>query len=253
MRSSGRFLLILLIGGCAAPTVRYADRSVTAEQVQESVRANYAALSTLLGSGNISVESPEMAQSGSFTLKLKKPDSLLVVLEGPFGIEVGAALVTRKEFLFYNSLSNKLFTGSTNAVNLSKMLRMNIEFDEMLSLFTGGLFFAEDQREPDDFQIEDEQFVLTFRNSTGSRRYWIEPEAMLIGRIQHLDQRGRLVIEQWFSDFQPSGETRVPRRMRVIQHRERRAVSVAYSDISVNTDPVDCTLRVPSNAERVQW
>jgi hypothetical protein len=130
---------------------------------------------------------------------------------------------------------------------------MNIEFDEMLSLFTGGLFFSEDQREPDDFQIEEEQFLLTFQNSTGTRRYWIEPESMLIAKIQHLDRRGRLMIEQWFSDFQPTGDTTVPRRMRVIQHRERRAVSIAYSDVSVNTEPVDCTLHVPSNAEKVRW
>ena len=246
--------VIILAAGCAGPaSVRYADRTFTAEHVQESVRQNQAKVFAVQGSGNISVESPEIAQSGSFTINLRKPDSLLVKLEGPFGIEVGAALVTRKEFLFYNGLQNRLITGSTNAKNLNRILRMHVEFDDLLNLFTGGLFFSEDERAPDAFTIEEEQFVLTFDHDQGIRRYWVDPQSMLIARIQHFDRRGRMIFEQRFSNFRSFGETTLPQRMRLTQHLERRAVSIAFSDVAVNSSTTDCTLHVPSNAQRVRW
>ena len=56
----------------------------------------------MIGEGKFTIETPEIAQSASFFLNLQKPDSVMLRIEGPFGIEVGAAIVTRDEFLFYN-------------------------------------------------------------------------------------------------------------------------------------------------------
>ncbi len=255
MKIEKQILFVMIVyAGCAGPaSVRYADRTFTAEHIQESVRQNQAKVFTVKGSGNISVESPEIAQSGTFTLNVRKPDSLLVKLEGPFGIEVGAALVTRHEFLFYNGLQNRLITGSTNAKNLNRILRMHVEFDDLLNLFTGGLFLNEDERAPDTFIIEEEQFVLAFDHKEGSRRYWVDPQSMLIARIQHLDRRGRMIYEQRFSNFRSFGETTLPQRMRMTQHLERRAVSISFADVAVNASTTDCTLHIPSNAQRVRW
>jgi hypothetical protein len=247
-------IFMVALAGCAgSPEVRYADRSVTADEVQESVRLNYAQLRTLVGSGNISVETPELSQNGSFTLNLRKPDSLLVKFEGPFGIDVGGVLLTRQDFRFYNSLQNRLITGSTTSDNLRKALKLDVGFDDMMNLFTGGLFFSEDRRDPDEFMIESETFVLAFTHKGGVRRYLVDPATMLIGRIQHMDSGGRLLVEQRFSDFTAYGGMMIPRRVRITQSRERRAVSISYSDLQVNTPSLDFKLNVPSNAERIQW
>jgi outer membrane lipoprotein-sorting protein len=244
----------VLLAGCAGPaSVRYADRTITAEQVRESVRQRQAKVVTMQGSGNISVETPEMAQSGSFTLALHRPDSLLVKLEGPFGLEVGAALVTRRQFLFYNGLQNRLIVGPTNAANLKKILRIQVEFDDLLNLFTGGLFVSEDNRSPDSFTIEDEHFVLAFDNPQGSRRYWVDPQSHVIVRIQHLDRRGRLVFEQRYANFRAIGEAIIPHHMFLTQHLERRSVAIALFDLSINPSFTTCSLQIPSNAQRVEW
>lgn len=242
------------MAGCAGPAaVRYADRTITADDVQRSVRQHQATIATLQGSGNISVETPEMAQSGSFTITLRKPDSLLVKLEGPFGLEVGAALITRREFLFYNGLQNRLITGPTNPQTMRKILRVAIEFDDLLNLFSGGWFLEEDDRSADSFTIEEEHFVLAFNHHEGVRRYWVDPQSWLIGRIQHLDGRGRLILEQRFGNFRAVGNVTIPQHLRLIQHQERRFVAIAFSDILLNSSLTSCMLQVPPNAERVQW
>ena len=244
--------LMVLWGCSSSSSLRTSARTVTPELVQQSVRTNQERVRSLKGSGNITLETPEIAQSGSFELMLRKPDSVFVKLEGPFGIEVGAALLTRKEFFFYNSLQNRLISGTMNASNLRRILRVNLSFDELLNMITGGTFFPEDQGAPDTVTIEDNQSVLTYRHESGSRRYWIDPESLLIARIQHVDRQGKLRFEQRFANFRSIEGTSLPYRVRITQLAERRTVALSYSSIAINTDALRFTLEVPENAERVR-
>jgi len=239
-----------VLAGCASKSVRYADRTVTADMLQERVGENQDRVHALTGSGTISVETSEMAQSGSFELTLRKPDSLLVKIEGPFGIDVGLALVTRDRFSFYYSFQNRLVEGPTNPANLSKVFHIPIDFDDVLNLFTGGFFLSEDRVSPSTFSIENEEFVMTYNSYTGTRRYWVDPQTMQIVKIQHLDGSGRLVLEQLFSKFQTLNGVTIPHYVRVTMVRDRRRVSIAYSDVTVNPSDIDFSFDVPRNAAR---
>lgn len=205
------------------------------------------------GEGTLNVETPEFAQSASFIFTLRRPDSILVRIHGPFGIDVGSALLTRSDFLFYNSLRNQLISGTMNAANLGRILRINLTFDEVISLFTGGTFFSDDRREPDAFELEEGQFVLNYTHDSGTRRYWIDPSSLLINRIQLLDNQRKLEFEQRFTNFRAVEATLVPHSIRVTQHRERRVLSISYSSVSLNTYASRLHLNVPVNAERIQW
>ena len=249
------FLSVLLVlGGCASiPPAHLAGKSITPDMVQRTVTVNRGRIQSMNGAGTITVESLEMAQSGSFELVLRKPDSILVKIEGPFGIHVGSALLTRSGFTFYNSIQNQLVTGSVNAANLNRIFRVNLTFDELLNLFTGGSFFEGDRNSPDSLTIEDNQFVMTYGNSDGTRRYWIDPATLLITKIQHTDTRGKLVLEERFEKFKAVGDASLPRQIRLTQHQAHRVVAVAFSSLAINTDAAPLVLEIPTNAERVRW
>lgn len=245
---------LVALGGCASvPNANLANRAITPEMVQRIVRDNRERVHTLKGSGTITVETPDMAQSGSFDLLLHKPDSMLVQVQGPFGLHVGSVLLTRTDFLFYNSLKNQLITGTVNASNLNRIFRINLTFDELLSLFTGGSFFAGDIDASDSLMVEDNQFVLMHRNDAGSRRYWIDPTSLLITKIEHLDLNGELFFEERFENFRALGQTYLPRYVRLTQQLTRRVVAVSFSSFAINTGGVPLSLDVPTNAERVRW
>ena len=248
-------LLVAIVAGGCAPTAstRIAANKVTPELVHQSVRNNQDRVRSLKGSGHITVESPEIAQTGSFELLLRKPDSVLVKFEGPFGLDVGAALLTRNDFFFYNSLQNRLTSGSMSPSNLSRILRVSLTFEELLSLLSGGTFFSEDQGEPDSLSVEDDQFVLIYSHASGSRQYWIDPNSLLIAKIQHFDRQGKPIFEQRFGNFRSVDGTTLPHNVRVLQIRERRAVALFFSSIAVNTDELRFSLDVPKNAQRVRW
>jgi outer membrane lipoprotein-sorting protein len=246
--------IVIILNGCASvPTANLAVKAITPEMVQRTVKVNRERVQSLNGSGTITVETPDIAQSGSFELMMHKPDSILVKFEGPFGIHVGAALLTRTGFVFYNSLQNKLITGSINAANLNRIFRVNLTFDELLNLFTGGSFVAGDDNKPDSLVVEESQLVMSYGDSAGVRRYWIDPGTMLIVKIQHTDATGKLVLEERFERFRDVGEASLPRQIRLTQHQARRVVAVTFSSLAVNAGDAPLVIDIPTNAERVRW
>jgi len=247
------FSVFSLVGCRTTSMLNLGSRMISSTEVQEVVRENHARIQSLKGEGRISVETPEIAQSGSFILTLLKPDSVLINLQGPFGIKIGSALVTRTGFLFYNSFENKLITGSSNMENLNRILHVQLNFDNLLNLFSGGTFLEEDLRSPDETRIEDNQFVFIYASNNTSRRYWINPTTLSIQKVQFIDNGGKITLEQTFSDFENINGIEMPYSIRVKQPKKRRMLALKYSDISVNAEQLKFTLTIPSNAERIRW
>jgi outer membrane lipoprotein-sorting protein len=245
------FLLAALAGCTSQKSLRTVVRSASFEEVSQSVTANHDRIHTLKGEGRISIETPEMAQTASFTLLIRKPDSLLISLRGPFGIKVGTALITKKDFFFYNSLQNTLTTGTTNEENILRIFHMSLNFDDILNLFSGGVFSAADLHHPDEQRIENDLLLFVYFSGEEKRYYWIDPSTLLIRKIQEIDRNGTVAFEQNFRDFEETGNTVVPRSIQIIQPVKRHRISLSYSDVELNNTAIECTLTVPENAERI--
>jgi outer membrane lipoprotein-sorting protein len=246
-------VLLAFVGCNSSRVATVGNRHISYEEVQEAVQHQQQYIHSLHGEGKISVETPDMAQSGSFTLFLRKPDSVLVKLQGPFGIKVGFALITRDEFIFYNSFENKLIRGAASEKNISRILHVRLSFDDMLNLLGGGTFFEDDRRTPDDARIEEDQWTFIYKHNGVQRIYWIDPITSLIGKIQQLDTNGKLILEQRFSNFQSVDGTDVPFNIRITQPREQQMLSLVYSDVSLNTADWQFTFSIPSSAEQIRW
>jgi len=247
-------IFIAAISGCRTTSpLSLGSRSISYAEVQELSRKHHTYIQSMTAEGRISVETPEIAQSGSFILTLQKPDSLLIILQGPFGIKVGSALVTRDGFIFYNSLENKLITGLSSKENLNRILHVQLSFDDLLNIFAGGTFLENDLHAPDETQVEDNQFVFIFTSQGTSRRYWIDPATLGIQKIQFLDQTGRLALEQDFSDFEDVNGSAVPYTICVTQPKARQRLILTYSEVVLNTEKLHFTFTISPNAERIHW
>ena len=244
---------VFILAGCAShSTVNLASRNVTSEEIHVAVRANQARIRSMTAEGKMTIETPEIAQSASFFLNLQKPDSVMIRIEGPFGIEVGAAIVTREEFLFYNILQNRVISGSTSPANLSRFLRVSITFEDMLTLFSGGSFSVGDAEDADNISVDDDHLIMGYHNGGLKRTYWVDPQTLLILKVQLLDSDGKLVLEQRFFNHKTVEGATVPFSVQVTQPRERRRVSIAYSDLQVNVPAGQFTINIPANAERIR-
>ncbi len=248
--------LAVLLGsmGCrTTSTVNLANRPVSSTEVQSVVRTHVEQIRSLQGEGRISVETPDIAQTASFAVTLRKPDSILVRLEGPFGITIGSALITRGEFFFYNSLQNKLISGSSRSENLNRIFHVQLGFDDLLNFFSGGTFLDDDLRAPDETRIDNDQYLFVYKSDTADRLYWIDPNTFLIRKMQYVDRNGRPVLEQTFNNFQKVGGIEMPYTVRVLQPKARQMVALTYSDLAINAESIPFTFTIPSDAERIRW
>ena len=120
------FCSMIALSGCA-PTkeLRRPAANYSAQQVIDAVNSRRHDIATLEAKGSISVESPSFVNSGSFELRLKRPDSVLVDIEGPFGIHVASALFAKGHYMFYNSFKNEVMEGEVNGGNLPAFMNIH--------------------------------------------------------------------------------------------------------------------------------
>lgn len=214
------------------------------------VRDRAGFVKTLGGSGTITVETREASTSGSFDVVLKKPDSLRVEFRGPFGIHVGTLTVSRDEFVFFNRRENTAVIGKPDGSTLQSMFRLKIRFEELLNAFAGGFPDADDHDSLAGFSVDQDLYVLLFRNADGTKEYRIDGDDFLVMGYRMLDAQGTATLIGFISRTTETDNVTMPSLLRIVFPDEHRSVTIAYDDIWINK-PVDCSFVLPKNVERI--
>jgi len=242
------FIALLIVGGCAPSAKVVRERTLSAADVMSRVYARGSAVSSLQGNGSITIESPDGSASGSFDLSLKKPDSLLVDLHGPFGFHVGTLMLSRNRFLFYNRMENTALIGRPDGQTLNSLFRLHMEFDEILRSFTGEFAAPRATDSLEGESVENDSYVIRFRTERGTREYHIDGDEFVVESYRLLDSAGKPTVTGIASNTEEIDGVEMPKLVRVIFPKERRAVTIAYDDLALNT-PVVCSFTVPKQAE----
>jgi hypothetical protein len=246
------FCSMIALAGCA-PTreLQRPGTNYTAQQVIAAVNSRKQGVATLQAKGSISVESPSFVSSGSFTLRLKRPDSVLVDIEGPFGIHVASALFAKDRYIFYNSFKNEVMEGKFSGSNLPVFMNIRIDPDNVIDTFCGTRTFLPEETSPDSFTVTDDSYVLFFHQISGATQYIIDNRALLVTGIVHIDSGGDVWSEERFEYDRRGDGTVALQSIRLIEDKLQSSVSLFYDDLQLN-GPVDpLTLHVPPDARRV--
>ena len=102
------FLIAALISqfyldGCTPFTPVQVDRMISSDRLIKRLEANRRKVKSFIGTGSISIKTAEMDAKSSFQVEIKKPDSVKISFYGPFGIDLAFALITPKNFQFYDN------------------------------------------------------------------------------------------------------------------------------------------------------
>ena len=252
-RSYGLPLIVLLmyLNGCAPSLKTAREKPMAIGEILRRVHERNETVRTLKGEGTITVEAPEGSNTGFFSASLKKPDSLLVEFKGPFGIHVGTLLLSRERFVFFNRMQNRAFIGRPDGRTLQSMFRLKMDFDQILNAFTGEFPEASPGDTLSGFTIDDNAYVLHYRNAASSTEYRIDGDAFVVRSYTVADTPGEPTVTATADRVDDSPPVAMPRFLRVIFPRERRSITIAYDDIEINK-PVDCTFVLPARAQIIQ-
>lgn len=248
---SASFLMMLL---SCAPTKELhktpANRS--AQEVIDAVNAYRASVSTFEANGSISVESPTFINSGSFELWLKRPDSVRVDVEGPFGIRVASALFAHNRYLFYNSFKNEVIDGEFDAKNMPVFMNIRIDPADVVDTFCGTRAFLSGETTPDSFSIGEDSYTLLFRHKHEKTRYRVDGETLRITGIEHIDSTGEVWSEEKFTYEKRDDGTTAPESIELRQERLQSSILLYYDHVHVNEPIAAMLLEIPSDARHVE-
>ncbi|HTY01277.1 MAG TPA: DUF4292 domain-containing protein [Bacteroidota bacterium] len=244
--------LVFLLASCAPRREGIAldTDKTSAAALTTMTRQEDAKVRTLDGRGSISFESPEMSGSAAFTITVRKPDSLLVRLEGPFGIRVGLFFLSRDRFVMYNSMQNTVATGSPTSGTLRSVIPVDLTYEQIFDVFTGSIPLP-DHEAPSQYTTDEGLFLLRYHASSLTSSYWLDPDELLVRRFQMTDPSGAVVLEGSSSGSIDQDGMRIARRLSLTMPREGRRVSVAFSRADINADDLSFDYTVPPSARRI--
>lgn len=258
------FALILASGsaiffaGCASTQEISLRENLPMDDIIREVNAHAKAISTLHGEGTISVETPSFANSASFDITVKRqPDSVRVIVEGPFGIHLASLLFTSDHYTFYNSIKNEVMEGALSADSFSasgnfqpSFMNLLIDPKEMLNTLCETRMLDTDET-PDSFYTSDGNYVFEFRRSPYRVRYTVDGANLVVAKIEHIDSSGTLEMEERYSYNKRKDGVMAPKAILLRHSGIGSAVSVSYESVVLNAGSEPLALSIPSDARRI--
>ena len=249
-------ILLLLVIGCVPSQPTEEIELLPSERLINKLEANRRKIKNFEGNGTIIVRTPQIQNSATFRIILLKPDSINLTIMGPFGIELGQALVTKEKFVFYDALQNTAYTGDVNSNSLQSIFRINLSFEDLTDAFVGSVNLTNNlYRPPDNYIVEDEKYVLTYSDvaRNNSTVYKVDVRQLGITDFELYELEGPLNLKSRYSDFQLFENVAVPYKISIENVTDAQKIDIEYKKITVNNKNIIINFKVPDDATIIKW
>ncbi len=251
------FLALVFLYACSSSKQDEDIQKIPIKAIKARVNSNSSLIQSLEASGIISFDSPENSGTGDIEIKIKKPDSVYVKIGGPFGISIAVALITRKDFVYYNVQENKVIMGPSTELNIGAILRIKVSFDELINSFTGSFHFQDESVDSTAAESQNNLYVLQVNNSYGVEEYFIEPDKFTIQRYDMLDKDFKSRIEVGYSNYSSESsngkEINFPNKIVIRNPEKKQSVYLDYDSKDINNPDISITMKFPKSAKVVKW
>ncbi len=255
MRSGNKiflaFIAALLFGCSVERETVTADRSFSASEIMMMVNSLPASIQTFSAVGSVNVETPQMSQTAVFDLAVKKPDSIRIIVEGPFGITVARALFTNHHFIAYNALNNTLYTGDPAKGMKSFPFFSGFESGVLIDAISGVRRFDESFAVPDSFSISEETYRFQFTNGMYVTKISVDPRSMRIVRVQTYSHDASLMWEELYTYVQGSDGLWQPSTSKIIVPERLTSIEFMFDEVMFNPALSSLSIAYPDDAEQI--
>jgi hypothetical protein len=243
--------LLLQLSACSpGKTVVKPEALLSADAVIAGMARHKDDIRTLYGSGTITIESPELSRTGTFDLQLRRPDSLLLNFQGPFGLGLATLQLTRTRFVLYNRLDNSALVGTPNTKTFLEFLHLPLEFSEILGAFSGDFPSPSGGDSLRSFSTASGDYRAEFSSSGDRKTYRIDGQSLLVTDYKESGPDG-VRLHASSQDQEETDGVLVPHLLRLMLPAERRSLTIAYDDVTVNR-PVNCAYTIPKQADIIR-
>lgn len=237
----------------ASSTSNNSNPGITFQEIKAKVNNNSMKLTSLDAEGEISIDSPNLSNTGSITASINKPDSIFIKLEGPFGIDLANLLITRNDFVYYNVQDNRVIKGPSNQKNLGLIMRVKLEFDDILNSFSGRFSFNDENYNDINVTSEEDNYIVTLSLGNEIRKYWVDKDNFYVTRLKTMDSNGGTIIEIIYEDFYEKDDIYFPKKISINRPKEKQNIWLTYYKEKFNNNKLTYKIKIPKSAKLVNW
>ncbi|MGB9696791.1 MAG: DUF4292 domain-containing protein [Ignavibacteria bacterium] len=249
--------LVFIFTDFAFPFTQQARDSISTqlEILQKTFAIRNQLLTSLNAEGNISFDTPSMSNDGSLTLSIHQPDSAFVFIEGPFGIDIAKILLTRNNFIYQNIYDNYVIRGYTTRDNIRILLKIDLEFDEIMNAFTGSFNLIDSNTTEWRLKDSADVYILSFKNKFDNRYRLlvISKSTFDVKKFIKNDllQKQELIIE--YSDYIVHNKVSIPGKITISRPASRQFVYITYEKTELNPGALKFKMVIPKSAKQYFW
>ena len=229
------YLFLILVSNCAVKLreIDFRNREFSVEEFKKELSYNSRMLKTFIGKGVIYFESKEYSERTNAEIYIKFPDSIMVKLEGPFGLDLAYIFFSESELKYYNIKENLKYIGEYDSEKLKKLLGTKLKFVEILELL-GGRFnpYIIPHNETTQVLERKEEYIIISEVDDGFEEYFIDKKIWQINKYIRLDKNKDVILEKRFDKFKRSLNFFIPRVIRYTIPDER--ITLIYKSIKLN-------------------
>jgi hypothetical protein len=240
-----------LLTGCSTDETILPETSVTPGEIISRINAQPGAIHSFTAAGSIYVETPQMSQSAGFDLAVKKPDSVLITVSGPFGITLGQGLFTKATFIAYSALNNTVYQGNSGAGMQSLPFFAGIDIDVMIDALSGIRRFDDSFGEPDSFTVGTRSYIFTFRGNPRTTKFFVDARSYLITRVITFRADDTVLWEERYTYTAAAEGLWQPSSVKVTVPDRSMSMELIYDEILLNGTLPEFSIKYPDNASRI--
>ncbi|MDA0874525.1 MAG: DUF4292 domain-containing protein [Bacteroidetes bacterium] len=231
MRYLPFFLVLLLAIGCSSSrSAVVPDSSLpagfpdhSAGEILDRLPPYPESLQRITAEARVALSSPQ--ESGRFTARIAylHPESLLVRVTFPLGIEGARVLSTPEQAWVYDRIAKVVWTGSPERVA------------DVLPGAVAGTDLEIPRRDVV-WRVDVDSTLYLLSNPAGTLRYTVDPSIWRIVAVRERAPDGSLIEQRWYTDFVTVEGTLLPRRMALIRPLDSLRISMAFQQFDTTPD-----------------
>lgn len=249
-------ILVSFFYGCSSSSTSEEVEILPADRLVKKLEANRRKIRSFEGSGTLTIKTPDFNNSASFNVVMIKPDSIYLTIMGPFGIELAQALVTKKAFTFYETLSNTVYMGETNDDVLRNILRVDISFSDLLDAIIGAVNLTDRlYKNPDIYKVQNDKYVIAYNDSLQNTvsTYAIDIRNLGITQYTLKSAKGKELLIGDYTNFSLTENVATPKKISVSNKKENQYLQIEYKSISANQKEIQIDFKFPTDATIIRW
>jgi len=254
--SSSFIISIFILSGCIPSKPTEEVEILSTERLITKLEANRRRIRTFEGNGTITIKTNEINNSASFRVVLIKPDSLYLTITGPFGIELAQALVTSKDFIFYDALQNTAYKGLQSSDILRQIFKIDLSFGDIMDAYIGSVNLTNNlYRSPNTFHVVYDKYLLTYKDSSTENIAEYEVDVRNLGILHYLlkNSSGNELLEGKYSNFELLETVAIPAKIEVTNRSQNESIVIDYKAMTANKKNIYIDFKLPDDASIIKW